>query len=458
MNGRELTAKDVEYTYQRYLGNKLTGTEFSEADPPPFGGPFIALPWESVTATDKWTVVMKMKEQPGVSALKLILDYWSMGIQPREVIEEHGDISDWTNLVGTGPYELTDWVKGSSFTYTKNPNYWGNDPKYPENRLPYVDEVKGLLIVEHATRLAGLRSGTLDYIGLPGSTRRFEIDQHLSLQRTDPKSLQYSWLMRSDNSAHFNITKPPFDDIRVRQAMQMALDLETMNESYVSGLGDTIPRGFVGRAFMDQITPFEEWSEELQKTYTYDPEGAEALLDEAGYKRGADGVRFKTTYMHFDRFPLSWTEFMVAYWREIGIDIDIETPPQAEYNGRVAALDYDMHSDISGVNADPIWQMSTFYSKISNSRSSVVDAQYDAWYEAAIATPSLEEMKGLVRKMDMRMIEQHWHIFGPLAPQFNVAQPWVMGYDGEGILGGNTNHTVFQYLWIDSELKEAMGH
>ena len=177
MNGRELTAKDVEYTYQRYLGNKLTGTEFSEADPHPGGGPLVALPWESVTATDKYTVVMKMKEQPGVSALKLILDYWSVGVQPREVIEEHGDISDWRNLVGTGPYELTDWVLGSFFTYTKNPNYWGYDPKYPENRLPYADEVKGLIIVEHATRLAGLRSGQLDYIGLPGSTQIFEINQ-----------------------------------------------------------------------------------------------------------------------------------------------------------------------------------------------------------------------------------------------------------------------------------------
>ena len=457
MMGRELTAKDVEYTYQRYLGNKLTGTEFSEADPPPFGGPFIALPWESVTATDKYTVVMKMKEQPAVSALKLILDYWSMGIQPREVIEEHGDISDWRNLVGTGPYELTHWVHGSFFTYTKNPNYWGYDPKYPENRLPYVDEVKGLIIVEHATRLAGLRSGQLDYIGLPGSTQIFEINQYLNLQRTNPEILQYPWSMRSDNSAHFNITKPPFDDIRVRQAMQMALDLETMNESYFKGFADTIPRGFVGRVNKDFITLFEEWPEELQKTYMYDPAGAEALLDEAGYKRGADGVRFKATYLHFDRFPVSWTEFMVAYWRGIGIDIDIETPPQAEYNARAAAVDYDMHSDISGIKADPIWQMSTFYSKISNSRMSVVDAQYDAWYEAAIAATTVEEMKGLIKKMDMRMIEQHWQLFGPLAPQFNVGQPWLMGYDGEGILGGNTNHVLFQYLWIDSELKKRMG-
>ena len=183
--------------------------------------------------------------------------------------------------------------------------------------------------MEHATRLAGLRSGQLDYIGLPGSTQIFEINQHLSLQRTNPEILQYPWSMRSDNSAHFNITKPPFDDIRVRQAMQMALDLETMNESYFKGFGDTIPRGFVGRVNKDFITLFEEWPEELKKTYMYDPEGAEALLDAAGYPRGADGIRFKSTYMHFDRFPVSWTEFMVAYWREIGIDIDIETPPQS---------------------------------------------------------------------------------------------------------------------------------
>ncbi len=62
MNGRELTAKDVEHTFHRMLGNKLTGTQFSEAEPSPAAAVLVALPWESVTATDKWTVVMKLKE------------------------------------------------------------------------------------------------------------------------------------------------------------------------------------------------------------------------------------------------------------------------------------------------------------------------------------------------------------------------------------------------------------
>ena len=69
---------------------------------------------------------------------------WITWIYPPEVIQQHGDMQDWRNLVGTGPMELTDFVDGSSLTYTKYPNYWGFDEKYPENRLPYVDEIVGL--------------------------------------------------------------------------------------------------------------------------------------------------------------------------------------------------------------------------------------------------------------------------------------------------------------------------
>ena len=54
-------------------------------------------------------------------------------------------------MVGTGPFELTDWVDGVSYSYTKNPNYWGYDPKYPENRLPYIDGLTGLIMPDEAT-------------------------------------------------------------------------------------------------------------------------------------------------------------------------------------------------------------------------------------------------------------------------------------------------------------------
>ena len=220
--------------------------------------------------------------------------------------------------------------------------------------------------MEHATRIAGLRSGAIDYIGHPGSTQIFDINQSLSLQRTNPEINQWPWSQRSDNCAGINTTAPPFDDVRVRHAMQMALDLETMNDTYYKGLGGTLPRGVVGRKFPSYMTPFEDWSAELKgyysysrasatpKRWKYDPAGAEALLDEAGYPRGADGIRFKTEYMHFDRFPVSWSEFMVSYWRQIGVEIDILNPAQAEHTARRNAGDWALSSDACGTEADPM--------------------------------------------------------------------------------------------------------
>ena len=104
---------------------------------------------------------------------------------PPEVIKEHGDASDWRNLVGTGPFELTNYVEGTVVTYARNPNYWGYDEKYPQNRLPYVDEVRSPIMPEEATRIAALRSGKVDFLGYASVLR--SVDQAESLERTNPE-------------------------------------------------------------------------------------------------------------------------------------------------------------------------------------------------------------------------------------------------------------------------------
>ncbi len=138
MNGRELTASDIEFNFHRYLG---IGSGFSEASP--FEGQLPKI--ESVTATDASTVVFKLAE-PDLFALDKLVNNRLAWIYPPEVIQQYGDVQDWRNLVGTGPMELTDYVEGSSITWTKNPNYWGFDEKFPENRLPYVDEIVALIM------------------------------------------------------------------------------------------------------------------------------------------------------------------------------------------------------------------------------------------------------------------------------------------------------------------------
>ena len=138
MNGRELTAKDIEYNYHRNLGmGKFT--EQSTAI-----WPLSNLAIASIEATDDMTVVFKLSE-PHFQALQFIVDAYNAVIQPPEVIEEHGSIENWQDLVGTGPYMLVDWVKGSSISYEKNPDYWGFDEKFPQNRVARQVRVPGFV-------------------------------------------------------------------------------------------------------------------------------------------------------------------------------------------------------------------------------------------------------------------------------------------------------------------------
>ena len=450
MNGRELTADDVEYNFHRMLGLG----DFTDAGPSPFGGAanLTGIPFESITATDKWTVVFKLKE-PYLPALKLILiDYFAY-IMPPEVIKEQGN-KDWRNLVGTGPFELTDFAEGSSATWTKNPDYWGYDEKYPQNRLPYVDEVRILIIPEEATIMAAIRSDKIDFVTpwalSPAGTE--------SLQRTKPEIVPHEWLFRSNYTFATQTREPPFDDIRVRKAMQVALDLETVNATFFKGQGNTTPQGMIG--VKGYHIPFEEWPEEVKKGYMYDPEGAEKLLDEANLPRGADGTRFNTPMRILGSAGLGYAEIAAAYWAEIGVDVEIEVfEDWAAYHEEVFAGTYKgVMGSIAGAIYDPTMSVGWYRSDAQWNRPGSEWPELDALVDAALAATTIEEQQRLVREADMYAIEKQWQIWGPKLPQWILLQPWVIGYNGEAmLLGPNEHNSVHARLWIDSELKKAMG-
>ena len=451
MNGRELTADDIVYNFHRTLG---LGSGFTE--PSAAYSLLTKVSFESITATDKWTVVFKLKE-PNLLTLMVILDDSLAVMYPPEVIKEHGDVTDWRNLVGTGPFELTDWTEGSSITFSKNPGYWGYDEKYPENRLPYVDTLRALIMPEVATQLAAMRTGKVDYVGVAGVAQLRTVEQVESIQRTNPEVELWPVRFRSDSGFAMNTQIEPFDDIRVRKAMNMAPDFETINNSYFKGFGDPIPQGRLGRFMTDGSIPFEDWPEELRKGRTYNPEAAEALLDAAGYPRGADGTRFKTVLMHLERFDLNYAELVASYWDKIGVDVEIEVTPGAAWGPRRKAQEYEMASNDTAYAVSMQWAVSIMSGFTTDGvNSSVNDPTYDAMHAAAAAATTVEERDRLVPDLVMYALEQYWTIYGPLLPQFSVNQPWLIGYNGEMILSGG-EEVIFSRLWIDSALKKEMG-
>ncbi len=460
LNGRELTADDIVYNYQRLAGLG----KFSDAEPSPMYQ-WATLPLESITATDKWTVVFRLTE-PKLGMLEILLDNYQAHIQAPEVIEETrtaeapaGKFVDGMALVGTGPYELSDFVVGSGFTFTKNPNYWGYDEKYPENRLPYIDEIKTLIMRDDATRLAALRTGKVDYIGWAAASSIISnIDDVDSLRRTHPEIQLWPMKFRNLNAYAMDVRKPPFDDISVRHAMQMALDRETINNTLYKGLGDNTPYGI--SAIKGYIIPFEEWPEELKKTYNYDQEGAEALLDAAGYPRGADGIRFKTKVNLPDWFDATYAEVASSYWDEIGVKVEINAVDAATFNAMVNEHTYEgLTLANTGARFAPTVTVNWAHSTEMWNSPGWQDPKLDAMVEAALAADTVEEQRRLITEVDMYQIENRGWVYGTLVPIYFASWPWVKGYNGEtklqepGELGA-----LFSRIWLDLDLKEQMGY
>ena len=192
----------------------------------------------------------------------------------------------------------------------------------------------------------------------------------------------------------------------------------------------------------------------------YDPAGAEALLDAAGYPRGADGVRFNTKLTSLDLFDVDYAELAATYWDAIGVDVEVSVLDRPAYMSAMHGLTYGglLHT-IAGYDNDPLTSITWAHSnQIGKSNvTGLQDPVYDALVEAAQAATSIEEQQRLVREIDMYHVENHLRVWGPKVPQFNATQPWVVGFNGEIDLGWGDRSIVFSRLWIDQALKQEMG-
>ena len=452
MNGRELTADDVEYNFHRYLGLGNGFTEFSYHI-----GELTNLV-ESVTAIDGWTVVFRLN-RPDLSALRNIIDGRVAWIYPPEVIEKYGDIDDWRTLVGTGPFELTDLIEGTKATWTRFPDYWGSDETYPMNRIPYVDEVKAIIIPDESTRLSAIRTGSIDFLGTVGNSQLRSIEQIVSLRRTNPELNISEFAFRSENSFAVTINQPPFDDIRVRRALQMALNLEEINQNYFKHYGEWQPWGLIGRAMNGYNNPYKEWPEEIKQYYSYEPENAEKLLDEAGYQRGADGIRFKTVLStNADWLDIGYRKIVADYWSRIGVNIEINAISNEQYFDYVQEKNIEGLIDFVSIGADyaDLNQLKSGHTTGFYNPGGISDLEYDKLVDAVFTATTHEDQMERAKEADLYATWKHWFIWGPRVPMFQVSQPWVRGYNGEVSLGELNFASILARLWIDQDLKEGM--
>ena len=436
LNGRELTAYDIEWSYNRYhgLGN-FTGQ----------GSPYRETPLKvvaSVTATDKYTLVFK-SAYPSYDMREILLENLpGTQIVAREVVEKWGDMNDWKHVASTGPFMFEDYVTDSFMNLTKNPNYWGYHEWYPENKLPYADKWELLIIPDVATSMAALRTGKVDLV------EGLSWEQADNLARTNPEIVQ-SRLPADGTTLDLRCDMEPFTDLKVRKALQMSIDLETIANSFYGGYTDPVPMGFTGSpGFM---TPYDEWPQELKDGYAYNPEGARALLADAGYPNG-----FNTNVVAQNTDDLDLLQVIKSYFSKINVDMEIKVMDPASFSSFVLAGKHDQMAcnwNI-GLMWPPAYTGLEYYSKHFRNLVHNNDSIYDGIFEKQLMSSDPNERKQLLIQANDRVLEQYWSVRVLPTVTLNVFQPWLKGYSGE--LTATQMYYAARF-WIDQDIKEAMG-
>lgn len=235
--------------------------------------------------------------------------------------------------VGTGPFSFVEWVPNDHITLKANPNYWGGKP--------YLDQIIYQVVPDPSTRLLKLRSGEVDVLAdvLPEQIQVIKQDSSLRLL-TQPGLAVLG--------VGLPVQHKPFDDKRVRQALNYATDKDTIDKYLFSGLADAL------RAPMPQV----EWGAASSLSpYKYDPNKAKQLLREAGYGSGLE-VPFWVYNTVRGYNPAGGVKLGTALqdsWGKVGVTVKLQT---LEWSAYLAKVRNPNHSEMSltgwsGDNGDP---------------------------------------------------------------------------------------------------------
>ncbi|MBM4420902.1 MAG: twin-arginine translocation signal domain-containing protein [Chloroflexi bacterium] len=208
------------------------------------------------------------------------------------------------NPVGTGPFKFVQWVKDDNITLERFDGYWGG--------APFLDRVVVRPRPETESRVIGLESGDIQLaIRLnPEHIERVEKNSRLKLIRNDTQRHYYTGL---------NLQKKPYSDLRVRQALNHAIDKDSLIKNTLVGLGK--PQGGlipVGAPGYVELPGFK-----------YDPARARQLLADAGYPNGFSANFVGTKGIYLKDFEIE--QAMQQMWRAVGVNIDLTIVENAKY-------------------------------------------------------------------------------------------------------------------------------
>ena len=271
--------------------------------------------YQSSQVLDSRTIKMTFKE-PYAPFFNNLHDVVLGVVSPTAVKKYGADFG--SNPVGTGPYRFQEWVRGDHVTLVRNDKYVNTSELVSHKTPPYLDTLTFRIIMEDATRLNALRSGEADFIyRVPGiNVESVQSDSRFQVYKNMYAGEPVMFLI--------NRSKFPTDDVAVARAMQFAVNKEVVTRIATGGISPV--------AYGPLKPVVWGYNAEVEKMYRYDPPKARQVLEEAGWKAGAGGVRAKNGQackmvcaVKSDPVTVSMLTAIQGMLKAVGIDLEIQT-------------------------------------------------------------------------------------------------------------------------------------
>jgi peptide/nickel transport system substrate-binding protein len=432
-DGTPLTASDVAWSYNYYVDNAAVLPNMG------LGAKGI----EHTVAVDPTTVRIECSEP------KSDLTHAYLPVLPEHIWDKVPPAkagSTYRNsppLVGSGPFLIQEWKSGSYLRLTRNPYYWGPEPA--------VDEILFVVYQNAETMVSDLQTGALDAAQGILPAQLPAVKGMSGMTAIDFNYRNWDYLSFNCYDSPDSLGNPVLVDPRFRQALNYALDRDKLAKIAYSGFAAA------GTTIMppDNWTdPDYHWQPPADQLYSFDLARANQLLDEAGYAKGADGLR------GFKGKPISlrfWTladnvqeqtagKMMTGWFRELGLRIEFEVIDTGalisrvyNYESATYKPDFDMYIWYWDGFSDPGITLGTFSTEAigGNNEPGWSNAEFDRLNDEQARTLDPEQRKSYIWQMQEVMYAetpQIPYVYPRYLQAYNTAKwtGWIRMYDGTG--------------------------
>jgi len=330
VNGRELTADDVKFSITRMMSTQPAG-KFTHASL--FLGRLA-----KIDAVDKYTVKFTTTN-PDVTFMSSMANVWTKIVAP-EAVDKYGELTEV--IIGTGPFMLGKRDLGVETVMVRNPDYF-------KKGLPYLDAISVKIIPDPTTAATAFMSGDLDWT----TPQAAELDMIRKAMPNLPSKegiTMYPFVFRTQPYDDKRPLKPPVDDKRVRQALQLAINRQECIDTAAGGMA--IP--MVGIIPPDR----QPWALPESDTIKQDVNKAKQLLAEAGYPNGFKAeLLTQSTWVYSDLALVIKGQFA-----KIGVDVNVKTLEMAQYYNKIYTFDYAMNVHVMSGSEEPDEYISPYFS------------------------------------------------------------------------------------------------